>query len=122
MRREGRIGAGIGPTTRWVWLDALRRAGVQTRTGLSYRGIVAAGIEIVPEGGEPELIGADRIVIAAGQERNDVLRDAAGARSACQCGSSAEPPRRAELNAVRAFADGLRAAHELAGARAAVPE
>src|SRR5262249_20012116 len=36
MRRSGRVGAGIGRTTRWVWLDALKHARVETRTGLSY--------------------------------------------------------------------------------------
>jgi 2,4-dienoyl-CoA reductase (NADPH2) len=112
MRRSGRIGAGMGRSTRWVWLDALRRAGVSTRTGLAYEAIVPAGVAIVPDGGERELIPADSVVIAAGQERNDALRPllerlavphrvVGGAHDA------------AELNAVRAFGDGLRAAHEL---------
>jgi 2,4-dienoyl-CoA reductase (NADPH2) len=121
MRREGRIGSGIGPTTRWVWLDALRRAGVETRTDLSYRAIVAGGIEIVPAGGEPELIAAERIAIAAGQERNDALREPlqrAGARLRVVGGAACA----GGLNAVKAFADGLRAAHELAGAGAALPK
>jgi len=114
MRRNGRVGTGIGRTTRWVWLDALKRAGVETRTGLSYRRIGPEGVEIETEDGETELIAADRVVIAAGQERNDALvpllerigvpfRVVGGAEDA------------AELNAVRAFATGLRAAYELAG-------
>jgi 2,4-dienoyl-CoA reductase (NADPH2) len=114
MRRNGRVGTGIGRTTRWVWLDALKRAGVETRTGLSYRRIGPEGVEIETEDGAAELIAADRVVIAAGQERNDALvpllervgvpfRVVGGAEDA------------AELNAVRAFATGLRAAYELAG-------
>ncbi|MBS1879416.1 MAG: FAD-dependent oxidoreductase [Actinobacteria bacterium] len=113
MRRNGRVGTGIGRTTRWVWLDALKRAGVETRTGLAYRRVGPEGVEIEMEDGSPELIPADRIVIAAGQERNDSLlpllerlgvpfRVVGGAEDA------------AELNAVRAFATGLRAAYELA--------
>jgi 2,4-dienoyl-CoA reductase (NADPH2) len=113
MRRNGRVGTGIGRTTRWVWLDALKRAGVQTRTGLSYRRITRDGVEIETDAGERELVAADRVVIAAGQERNDALapllervgvpyRVVGGAEDA------------AELNAVRAFATGLRAAYELA--------
>ncbi|MCW2951434.1 MAG: 2,4-dienoyl-CoA reductase [Conexibacter sp.] len=113
MRRSGRIGAGMGRSTRWVWLDALRRAGVSTRTGLAYEAIVPEGVAIVPDNGDAELIPADAVVIAAGQERNDALRPllerlglpyrvVGGARDA------------AELNAVRAFGDGLRAAYELA--------
>ena len=113
MRRNGRVGTGIGRTTRWVWLDALKRAGVETRTGLSYRRITADGVEIEMEDGTRELVAADRVVIAAGQEPNDALvpllerigvpyRVVGGAEDA------------AELNAVRAFATGLRAAYELA--------
>jgi 2,4-dienoyl-CoA reductase (NADPH2) len=116
MRREGRIGAGIGPTTRWVWLDALKRAGVQTRTDLAYRAIVAGGVEIQPEGGEPELIAADRVVIAAGQESRDGLRtplERAGVPLRVVGGAASA----SGLNAVGAFAEGLRAAHELARAR-----
>ena len=114
MRRSGRIGAAIGRTTRWVWLDALRRAGVETRTGLSYRAITGAGVEIETEAGDRETVAADRVVIAAGQERNDALRpllERIGV--AHRVVGGAENP--SELNAVRAFADGLRAAHELAG-------
>jgi 2,4-dienoyl-CoA reductase (NADPH2) len=116
LRRNGRIGAGIGRTTRWVWLDTLKRAGVKARTGLSYRRVTRDGVEIETDDGDRELIAADRVVIAAGQERNDALvpllervgvpfRVVGGAEDA------------AELNAVRAFATGLHAAYELAGPR-----
>ena len=113
MRRHGRAGAGIGPTTRWVWLDALRRAGVRVLTGLEYRGIVAGGVEIAPEEGEPELVEADAVVIAAGQERNDGLRPLLERLDVPfrVVGGAADA---AELNAVRAFAEGLAVARELA--------
>jgi 2,4-dienoyl-CoA reductase (NADPH2) len=120
MRREGRIGAGIGPTTRWVWLDALKRAGVETRTGLSYRAIVADGIEVLPAEGEAELIAADRVVIAAGQEPRDSLRaplEGTGVALRVVGGAASA----SGLNAVKAFAEGLRAAHELADAASAAP-
>ncbi|HEY2717186.1 MAG TPA: FAD-dependent oxidoreductase [Solirubrobacterales bacterium] len=115
MRRNGRVGTGIGRTTRWVWLDALKRAGVETRTGLSYRRLGPDGVEIELEDGTVELIAADRVVIAAGQERNDALvplleRSGVPFRVV---GGAADA---AELNAVRAFATGLRAAYELAAA------
>lgn len=117
MRRGGRAGAGIGRSTRWVWLAALRRAGVATRIGLSYRAITPDGVEIVVDGAEPELVPADAVVVAAGQERNDALRpllERVGVPHRVVGG--AESP--TELNAVRAFGDGLRAAYELAGGRA----
>jgi 2,4-dienoyl-CoA reductase (NADPH2) len=115
MRRSGRVGSGIGITTRWVWLDALKHAGVETRTGLSYRRITPEGIEIALEDGSVETIAADRVVIAAGQERRDDLRPLLERLQVPhRVVGGAENP--SELNAVRAFGDGLRAAYELAGA------
>jgi 2,4-dienoyl-CoA reductase (NADPH2) len=114
MRRSGRIGSGIGRTTRWVWLDALKHAGVETRTGLSYRRITAEGVEIELEDGTLETIAAERVVIAAGQERRDELRPLLERLEVPhRVVGGAENP--SELNAVRAFGDGLRAAYELAG-------
>jgi 2,4-dienoyl-CoA reductase (NADPH2) len=116
MRRSGRIGSGIGVTTRWVWLDALKHAGVETRTGLSYRRITADGVEIALEDGTVETIAADRVVIAAGQERRDELRPLLERlKIPHRVVGGAENP--SELNAVRAFGDGLRAAYELAAER-----
>ncbi|HEY2053865.1 MAG TPA: FAD-dependent oxidoreductase [Solirubrobacterales bacterium] len=114
MRRSGRIGSGIGRTTKWVWLDALKHAGVETRTGLSYRQITPGGIEVELEDGAVELIPADRVVIAAGQERRDELRPLLERLEVPhRVVGGAENP--SELNAVRAFGDGLRAAYELVG-------
>jgi len=114
MRRSGRVGSGIGRTTKWVWLDALKQAGVETRTGLAYRQITPDGIEIELEDGEVELVAAERVVIAAGQERRDELRPLLERLAVPHrvVGGAADP---SELNAVRAFADGLRAAYALAG-------
>ncbi|MBS1676624.1 MAG: FAD-dependent oxidoreductase [Actinobacteria bacterium] len=114
MRRSGRVGSGIGRTTKWVWLDALRHGGVQTRTGLTYRQITPGGIEIELDDGGVESIAAERVVIAAGQERRDELRPLLERLGVpYRVVGGAEDP--SELNAVRAFAEGLRAAHELAG-------
>jgi len=114
MRRSGRIGGGIGRTTKWVWLDALKHAGVRTRTGLSYRQITPAGIEIDLEDGSVGTVAADRVVIAAGQERRDELRPLLERLGVPHrvVGGALNP---SELNAVRAFGDGLRAAYALAG-------
>jgi 2,4-dienoyl-CoA reductase (NADPH2) len=117
MRRSGRVGSGIGRTTRWVWLDALKHAGVETRTGLTYRQITPHGVEIELEDGNVELIAADRVVIAAGQEQRDELRPLLERLEIPhRVVGGAENP--SELNAVRAFGDGLRAAYELAGVTA----
>ncbi len=113
MRRGGTIGTGIGKTTRWAVLRALRAAGVETIANVAYEAIVPGGIQIRTPNGQRRTIEVDTVVIAAGQDRNDALlepiralgvpfRVAGGARDA------------SELNAVRAFDEGLRAAHELA--------
>jgi 2,4-dienoyl-CoA reductase (NADPH2) len=108
MRRAGRIGSGMGRSTRWVSVAALRRAGVDARTGVAYERIEPVGVRL----GDGELIEADAVVIAAGQVPNDDLlpavqalgvpyRVVGGARDATG------------LDAVRAFAEGLQAAYEL---------
>ncbi len=113
LRRGPRIGESIGRSTRWVVLGELRARGVRMLTGVRYERIVPEGIEITGPDGKRERIAAETLVIAAGQVRNDRLgamlarlgiphRVVGGAREA------------AELDAVRAFGEGLRAAHELA--------
>jgi 2,4-dienoyl-CoA reductase (NADPH2) len=114
MRRGAPIGEGIGKTTRWAVLQALRAGGVSTFVNVTYEAIVPGGIRVRTADGEKRTIEADTVIIAAGQERNDGLlepirelglpfRVVGGAKAAT------------ELNAVRAFEDGLRAAHELGG-------
>lgn len=112
MRRGQTIGEGVGKTTRWTVLAALRAAGVDIHPNVAYEAIVPGGIRVREADGTARLIEADTVVIAAGQERNDALvgqverlgipyRVVGGAKDA------------GELNAVRAFDEGLRAAHEL---------
>ncbi len=116
FRRGARIGESIGKTTRWAVLGALRSAGVQFFTDARYEVILADGVRFRDAAGEERVVRADTVVIAAGQERNDALlsviaplavpyRVVGGAKDA------------AELNAVRAFEEGLRAAHELASVK-----
>jgi 2,4-dienoyl-CoA reductase (NADPH2) len=79
------------------------------RTGVGYERISAEGVELADG-----LVGADTVVIAAGQERHDPLgpelkrlgvtcRRVGGARSA------------ERLDAVRAFDEGLQVAYALSG-------
>jgi len=115
MRRGTPIGDRIGKTTRWAVVRTLRAAGVETLPNVAYEAIVPNGIRVRTVDGTSRTIEADTVVIAAGQERNDALlapirslgvpyRVVGGAKDA------------GELNAVRAFDEGLRAAHELAKA------
>jgi len=68
MRRGGRIGEGIGPSTRWVALQDLEHAGVQMLTGVRYERIEADAVAITTADGESQRIPAATVVIAAGQE------------------------------------------------------
>jgi 2,4-dienoyl-CoA reductase (NADPH2) len=112
MRRGRTLGQGIGKTTRWAVLQALRAAGVETYPNVSYEAIVAGGIRIRDAEGTPRTILADTVVIAAGQEPNDRLLPAIRALGVPfrVVGGAKEA---SELNAVRAFDEGLRAAYEL---------
>ncbi len=114
VRRGARIGDGIGVSTRWAALQALRNAGVVLRTGISYRGLVPGGLLIEgPDGAE--LLAADAVVIAAGQVENTALQRqlaAAGIPHTVIGGAASA----AGLNAVRAFAQGLEAGTAVAAA------
>jgi 2,4-dienoyl-CoA reductase (NADPH2) len=108
MRRGGRIGEGIGRSTRWVALDALRRAGVRTLTGVEYVAIEPGGLRT----GE-ETVPADSVVIAAGQEREDALVGLL-ARLGLEHVVVGGARHAGELDAVRAFSEGREAALALA--------
>ncbi|SEB54441.1 2,4-dienoyl-CoA reductase (NADPH2) [Paramicrobacterium humi] len=107
MRRNGPIGAGMGLTTRWAAVQAIRAAGVETLTGVDYRRMESSGLRVGIDGVE-RLVEADTVVVAAGQVPHTILSAelsnfgishtvVGGARDA------------ADLNAVIAFEQGLRA-------------
>ncbi|HEY6449225.1 MAG TPA: FAD-dependent oxidoreductase [Candidatus Cybelea sp.] len=112
MRRGSTIGERIGKTTRWAVLRALRAAGVETLANVGYDVVVPGGIRVRTADGQARTIEADSIVIAAGQERNDALLEPIRRLGIpfCVVGGAKDAT---ELNAVRAFEEGLRAAHEL---------
>ncbi|APE35377.1 hypothetical protein BOX37_17065 [Nocardia mangyaensis] len=112
MRRTGKIGAGIGLTTRWVAVGALRHRGARMITGVNYRAITDTGVLVATERGH-EFIEADTVILAAGQERNDGLLRALTSLDIPHrvIGGAADT---AGLNAVRATSQGLEAAHDLA--------
>lgn len=115
LRRGTRIGTGIGASTRWVALGELRTRGVRFLTGMQYEEITRDAILARDADGRQTSIPADSIVLAAGQEsERDVatmLRNA-GIPFVVAGGAAST----SGLNAVRATAEGLRAAHRLAAA------
>ncbi|TAM58954.1 2,4-dienoyl-CoA reductase [bacterium] len=112
LRRGTRVGEHIGKSTRWAILQELRRQGVETLTGVSYERIVPEGLWIRDERGERRLIEADNVVIAAGQVPENALA-AALARASIRHRVIGGAREAKELDAVRAFDEGARAAHEL---------
>jgi 2,4-dienoyl-CoA reductase (NADPH2) len=105
MRRAGRIGDGVGASTRWVVVQELQRAGVELLTGVEYERIEADAVVVLLEGSE-QRIAADTVVIAAGQEPEHTLADelAARGRAHVVIGGAASAER---LDAGRAFRDGF---------------
>ncbi|GGS56535.1 oxidoreductase [Streptomyces cinerochromogenes] len=111
MRRGGRIGTGIGPSTRWVAMEELRAGGVRLLTDVVYEEITRGGV-VVEAAGERRLVAADHVVLATGQEsRRDVVALLHQAGVPFEIAGGAADAR--GLNAVRATAQGLRAAHRI---------
>lgn len=116
VRRGARIGAGMGPSTRWVILSQLRAYGVGMITGVHYREITAEGVVVAEEEGPgaygERLVPADTVVFATGQERERALEPAL-ARAGIPYEVVGGAHDAEALNAVRATAQALRAAHRL---------
>ncbi|MFF4278104.1 FAD-dependent oxidoreductase [Streptomyces kronopolitis] len=112
LRRGRRIGAGIGPSTRWVVMRNLRAAGVRMLTGVTYREITPTGVLVTDAEGRHRSLDADHVVLAVGQAPVDELAPllhAAGVPVVTAGGAAGTDG----LNAVRATAQGLRAAHRI---------
>lgn len=118
MRRSGRIGDGVGPSTRWVVVGELRSAGVELLTGVSYERIEPDAVAIRGEDGTRRRIAADSVLIAAGQEPERALADAlaAAGRPHIVIGGARDA---SGLDAGRAFREGLQAPAAIVHALAA---
>lgn len=111
-RRGDRIGAGMGPSTRWVVLSELRERGVEMLTGVRYRELTGDSLLYTDRDGNDRSLGADTAVIAMGQEPERTVEsvlETAGIPYET-VGGAADA---AGLTAVRATAEALRAAHRL---------
>lgn len=67
QRSPGKSGSALGKTTGWIHRMDLKRHGVQTLTGVTYRLIDDQGLHIVQDGQE-RLLAVDHVIICAGQE------------------------------------------------------
>ncbi|SEF00454.1 FAD-dependent oxidoreductase [Streptomyces sp. Ag109_O5-10] len=114
LRRSGRIGEGMGRSTRWAVLAELRRHGVRWLTGVRYRAVLPQGVLLRDADGAERLVPADTVVVAAGQSPVDALRPVLAAAGVAHRSAGGAADARG-LNAVRAVEEGMRAAHALAG-------
>lgn len=107
MRRGTRVGEHIGPSTRWAVVQALRMAGVEILTGVTYERIEPGAVVIRDAGGGERRVDADTVVVAAGQEPDTALaRSLAGAATPHLVIGGAGGA--SELDAERAFREGAR--------------
>jgi 2,4-dienoyl-CoA reductase (NADPH2) len=118
MRRAGRIGDGVGPSTRWVVVGELQQAGIELLTGVEYERIEPDAVVVRVDGAERR-IPADTVVIAAGQEPDRSLAEAlaASGRPHVVIGGAAGAQR---LDAGRAFREGFEASAAVASLLARV--
>ena len=74
QRKTTKIGKGLGKTTGWIHRAALAMKQVQMISGVEYTKIDDLGLHFTIQGGEPQLIECDTIVVCAGQiSRVDLL-------------------------------------------------
>jgi 2,4-dienoyl-CoA reductase (NADPH2) len=113
LRRGRRVGERVGPSTRWALLAELKRAGVRTLTEIAYERIEPGTLHVRAADGTRVAVPAQTVVIAAGQlsERSlaGELTDAGIAHIVIGGAHDA-----AELDAERAFRDGLQAPARIA--------
>jgi len=117
QRKPGRMGRTLGLSTGWALRLALTKRKVTQMSAISYARIDDAGLHILFEG-EPRVLAADTIVVCAGQEPvRDLYGDliARGRRAHLIGGAE----RAAELDAMRAIAQGTELAYRFGRVAAA---
>ncbi len=67
QRKDTKVGGGLGKTTGWTHRITMARRGVKMINGVEYLKIDDAGLHIL-QGGQPELLEVDTIIICAGQD------------------------------------------------------
>lgn len=69
QRKASKVGAGLGVTTGWIHRAELARRGVRSMSAVTYLHIDDEGLH-VQEGGRPQTLEVDTVIVCAGQEPN----------------------------------------------------
>ena len=76
QRKDGKMGAGLGKTTGWIHRAALKMKSVKMIRGVEYHKVDDRGLHFSIQGGEPQVIECDNVVVCAGQvSRKDLLNE-----------------------------------------------
>jgi len=76
QRKEGKMGAGLGKTTGWIHRASLKMKNVQMIRGVEYHKVDNRGLHFSVQGGEPQVVECDNVVVCAGQvSRKDLLAE-----------------------------------------------
>lgn len=109
QRKKSKMGKGLGKTTGWVHRASLKMKNVQMVTGVDYTKVDDRGLYFTIDGGEPQVIECDHVIVCAGQlSRRDLLSEleAANIPSHLIGGSKLA----GELDAKRAIREGFEVA------------
>ncbi len=112
QRKTSKMGKSLGKTTGWIHRAALKMKNVQMVTGVEYTKVDDRGLHFTVQGGEPQVIECDNVVVCAGQlSRRDLLEEleAAGVLTHLIGGSKLA----GELDAKRAIREGFVLAAEI---------
>ncbi len=114
FRRNGKHGAGLGPTTFWALKQELESSGVEFFHGLNYKEVTKEGLKVVLKNGEEFIYPCDTIILCVGQEQEASLYEQFinkyPSKNAILIGGAKDAK---NIDAKRAFLDGLNAAFSI---------
>lgn len=67
QRKTSKMGKGLGKTTGWIHRASLKMKSVQMVSGVEYTKVDDRGLHFTIQGGEPQIIECDNVVVCAGQ-------------------------------------------------------
>lgn len=112
QRKDGKMGAGLGKTTGWIHRASLKMKSVQMVRGAEYHKIDDRGLHFTIQGGEPQVIECDNIVVCAGQlSRRDLLDELEAANMPTHLIGGSKLA--GELDAKRAIREGFELAAQI---------